>query len=1209
MLPSARGVDPSLRHRQSVCPADRRYGVAAFRQWFRSSLLGIPLRLTLCLILHSIHDADKTVSRRSLETRQGWSYARSCQRATNDGTGGRSDSVGVKADLEAPPTERRGPPDIGAVVYLAELLQTAPCGRCLLCCLFRDIAENPLSPYDATIYWDYRFQNANHVLAPPVLLYWLAAARAALGNTPLLWKLSLLPWHLMLVASIYVLLRRWATPLAMPLTWMTVVSPALLPSANLMLDVPALTLSLAVVALMLQAVDHRSWTLAGVAGLFAGLAMQTKYSAFVTPLVLLVCRWTQRRLRFAVLAAGVAVLLFAVWELFVAMQVGESHFLVAAQQRSEALSKRILNMLLPTLTYTAAVVARRFFLGLLAWQRCGRWLAGGIAMVAIGFMLLGVIPAALNGVWSDPQTGRSAAKLDGLVRWHDGSLVVNVSCRYRHAVVDASKIIGSCVITQSLINAGTRMANGKYPFVFVLVAGCGICRRDWPEPLFCSARVLGIVVVATFLVSFVAARQAQSRRLAWAAATAAMAMGLAVALIDLREMQATQELAEAAVQIAKRENPQGRTWFSGAWAFQYYAMAGGLTPLDPDRSELCAGDLLILTQQQLSGIDFGVSDAPLAKVAAVRVEDWLPWRTRCATTAVARQCSTTKVPAWVSRPTASWPHLRRPTTASCCLWILCGGPRFSKGLTMLQARLALIVVLGLALRGYHFLSNPPVWHDEAAQIYNILNKDFCEILGPLFYSEACPPLFLALEKGTVMIFGDSTYALRLPPFMASCISLVAVVLLARRFLPTPALLWLALLLGCSDRLLWHSCEAKPYATDVLVATAVLALGRGSEGASSRAAEKLRCQLAVSAFCSPPLVFLAFPACFLLGGLALTVLPAVCRSRSRLTWLTYAAFVGTLAGSFLLLYSTAIQAQRNDLMLSCWVEAFPNWNRPWLVPTQLVVKLTELGRYAAEPAGNVLCVLGAIGLIALWRAGRQRLIGLLVWPVALNAVAWLLGSYPLGALRVGVYAAPAVLLLIAAGIVPAFSWLNRHGRLASLGLVALLLVPAGQALWVFVKPWTRLDSCCADRLCPETPTPGRACGWHAMGASLLLPRAGVVIPLLASQPTTAVAAAGHGLVERCLDRAQRCGQLMAPVLARSNVAGRAGRAIEPWHSMANRGTNRFSRCDGAAVAAVKQRQDPVLGLTCSTQAAGAHTAICRRAGSRGFPAACRCAPPP
>ena len=81
--------------------------------------------------------------------------------------------------------------------------------------------------------------------------------------------------------------------------------------------------------------------------------------------------------------------------------------------------------------------------------------------------------------------------------------------------------------------------------------------------------------------------------------------------------------------------------------------------------------------------------------------------------------------------------------------------------------LALIVALGLGLRSYHYLRNPPVWHDEAALIHNVLHLDWADLLGPLYYSEACPPLFLAAEKAIVALLGDGTFALRLLPFTAS----------------------------------------------------------------------------------------------------------------------------------------------------------------------------------------------------------------------------------------------------------------------------------------------------------------------------------------------------------------------------------------------------------------------------------------------------------
>src|SRR5689334_11034751 len=70
--------------------------------------------------------------------------------------------------------------------------------------------------------------------------------------------------------------------------------------------------------------------------------------------------------------------------------------------------------------------------------------------------------------------------------------------------------------------------------------------------------------------------------------------------------------------------------------------------------------------------------------------------------------------------------------------------------------IAALVALGLGLRAYHYLRDAPVWHDEHALIWNVLTKQGAELLGPLHYSEAAPPLFLALEQGVVHVLGDST---------------------------------------------------------------------------------------------------------------------------------------------------------------------------------------------------------------------------------------------------------------------------------------------------------------------------------------------------------------------------------------------------------------------------------------------------------------------
>src|SRR5690349_563314 len=171
-----------------------------------------------------------------------------------------------------------------------------------------------------------------------------------------------------------------------------------------------------------------------------------------------------------------------------------------------------------------------------------------------------------------------------------------------------------------------------------------------------------------------------------------------------------------------------------------------------------------------------------------------------------------------------------------------------------------VVALGLGLRLYHFLRDPSVWHDEAALVLNVLDKGFLDLLGTLSFAEAAPPLFLWMEKAATLLLGDGPHALRLVPFLASCAALVLMVPVARRILRPSAVPAALLLLACSDHLLWHSCEAKPYAVDVFAETILLAVfcWTGSW--------PLRARLLVFGLLGPVLIFLAYPGCFLCGGL-------------------------------------------------------------------------------------------------------------------------------------------------------------------------------------------------------------------------------------------------------------------------------------------------------------------------------------------------------
>jgi hypothetical protein len=260
-----------------------------------------------------------------------------------------------------------------------------------------------------------------------------------------------------------------------------------------------------------------------------------------------------------------------------------------------------------------------------------------------------------------------------------------------------------------------------------------------------------------------------------------------------------------------------------------------------------------------------------------------------------------------------------------------------------------------------------------------------------------------------------------------------------------------LLFACSDRLLWHCCEAKPYAVDVLAATALLFT------LTCTTTWSINWQLLLYACLSPVLVFLCYPACFLMGGMALTLLPAVRRARRPLTWTGYILFVVVLGVSFLFLLTGPIQAQRDERLLDCWADMFPCWDRPWTVPGWLGVKCTEVVRYTCEPIGNFLAPLAIFGAIGLWRSGQKRLTAFCCWPVTLAALAGLAGKYPFAATRVMVFATPACLLLVAAGLAVFFARLRYYGWVGPAALAGICLFPAAQALYRAACPWPRFGS--------------------------------------------------------------------------------------------------------------------------------------------------------
>lgn len=484
-------------------------------------------------------------------------------------------------------------------------------------------ARSPLSPYGFELVWKGRPRPANEILAPPLLPYWWAVALHLFGDRPFLWKLWLLPFALVLVFSLRALLRRFARGLEGRLLLLIVLSPWLLPAFNLMLDVPALSLSLCALALFLRAADRGSARTALLAGAIAGLAMQTKYTAVVTPPLLLLYGTLFRRLRLGILAAGVALLLFAGWEVFVAVRHGQSHLLCNLAQPGEPLLDRVGPLFRAMLNVAGGLAPATALLGLAALGFSGQvvFIAGAAALT--GYVLTACVPGQDGG--TGMEVSGPVCRLLGLLLLATLTAVARRLLRRGPAARLTPGTPGS--LASFALTAPPRRTEWFLVLWLAMEVGAYFVLTPFPA----ARRVIGMVLVATLLVGRLAARTCRRRECSGrvAAVTAAgVLLGLSFYAVDLREAVAERRATELAVRrVSTAAN--AATWYAGTWGFHFYAARAGFKEVVLDSSRLRAGDWLVVPESPRAQQWLGTDGAPLRLVGRVTVTDGVPLRTVC----------------------------------------------------------------------------------------------------------------------------------------------------------------------------------------------------------------------------------------------------------------------------------------------------------------------------------------------------------------------------------------------------------------------------------------------------------------------------------------------------------------------------------------------------------------------------------------------------
>lgn len=425
----------------------------------------------------------------------------------------------------------------------------------------RHLSVIPGDPYGFRLFWYDRPQPAMHVLLPPVLPYWVAGGMRLFGENLFLLKLWLFPFALALAVAVYSLIRRFAPAAARVGTTVFVLSPAVLPLFNVMLDVPALVLGLAGLSVFVRGCDRRQVAWAVLAGVLVGLAMQTKYSMLVTPVVLAWYGVLHRRWADTLIAVGIAAGLFAGWEWLLHKKYGESHFLFHLRSHSETkdfadqLAEKA-GLVRPLLSHFGLLAAGLSFWASRAagFGRTVRWITAGVFVVIVGLLV------APNAEYGDitrelllAAIGVSIGVNLGLVAWQLRSLV---------PPRDVAFLVGWIAIEAAACVALT--------------------------PFAAARRVMGVSAAAAVLAAVGVARFGAPRGLA----AVAVGLGIAVAALDWYDAFPEKDLAERAAEVAK-PGDGGTVWFHGHWAFQYYCSRAGMTAVVPGESVLQAGDRLV----------------------------------------------------------------------------------------------------------------------------------------------------------------------------------------------------------------------------------------------------------------------------------------------------------------------------------------------------------------------------------------------------------------------------------------------------------------------------------------------------------------------------------------------------------------------------------------------------------------------------------------
>lgn len=490
----------------------------------------------------------------------------------------------------------------------------------------RHIAADPTDPYGFEIFWNAAPEPANRVLAPPALLYWHATWVRLAGERPVIWKIALFPFALLLAYALHGLFARFARGFEIPLLWLTVLSPAIFPALNLMLDVPALAIGLASLLLFVRSCDRRRPTSALLAGVLAGLAMQTKYTAFTTTAAMGIYALCFGRWRMAALAGAGASVVFLGWETLTALLYGQSHFLSAALRNASEPSGENAAFLwfLSLLSILGATAPGFALLGLLALRAPRPILVAGGLFASLCFAVIPLFPRDPIATWDSlPNLSAPKPELFVFVVLGSGAAAIFAVCSVRLLRSRRDQQASSISPDPDRASVSRFLA---------LWLALEIAAFFLLSPFPASRRAMGVTVALAVVIGQLATRALRTgaeRRLVYWVAGWGVALGSLYAVTDYLDAVVRRdavELASARLGELGFDPVRQQVWFLGHWGVQFYAKELRMRPLVPGISRLRAGDWL-LDPAGVDAQEISIFGGATQKRGVVMARNSWPWST------------------------------------------------------------------------------------------------------------------------------------------------------------------------------------------------------------------------------------------------------------------------------------------------------------------------------------------------------------------------------------------------------------------------------------------------------------------------------------------------------------------------------------------------------------------------------------------------------